>query len=168
MTVDVRLGAPDDLPALTEIYNHYIRTSHATFDLDELTVEARRGWFDDHSVDDRHVLLVADIDGSPAGYATSSQFRVKAAYDSSVETTVYVAPGKGGQGIGRALYDELIRRLVAVPTLHRAYAGVALPNPASTGLHLACGFASIGTFTEAGYKLGRHVDVQWFERSLDH
>jgi phosphinothricin acetyltransferase len=165
--VVIRSAIRADLPALTEIYNHYIRSSYVTFDLDEFTVEDRAAWFNSHDSDSRHLLVVAEADGEVVGYATSSMFRAKAAYDGSVETTVYVAAGALGHGIGRALYGELIERLVREPGLHRAYAGVALPNPASVALHLDHGFTVIGTFTEAGLKFGEYVDVQWFERSLD-
>jgi phosphinothricin acetyltransferase len=82
-----------------------------------------------------------------------------------VETTVYLDPGAVGQGIGIALYRELLRRL-AVEPVHRAVAGVALPNPASLALHLRLGFTSVGVFTQIGYKHGRYIDVEWFERPL--
>jgi phosphinothricin acetyltransferase len=163
----IRSATRTDLAALTEIYNHYIRSSYATFDLDEFTVEERAAWFDVHNSDSRHLLVVAEAEGQVVGYATSSMFRAKAAYDGSVETTVYVSPTGLGHGVGRALYAELIERLVHEPRLHRAYAGVALPNDASVALHVDCGFTVIGTFTEAGHKFGEYVDVQWFERSLD-
>ncbi|MEO6605853.1 MAG: N-acetyltransferase family protein [Aeromicrobium sp.] len=163
----IRSATREDLPALTEIYNHYVRTSFATFDLDEFSIEQRASWFEEHQGNDRHVLVVAELDGDIVGYATSSVFRTKAAYDGSVETTVYVAPTAHGHGIGRALYTELLAKLVAEPLLHRAYAGIALPNAASVRLHRDCGFTVVGTFTEAGLKFGTHHDVQWFERSLD-
>ncbi len=167
MGVLIRPAVRADLGALTEIYNHYVRTSYATFDLDEFTVDTRAQWFDDHQTNSRHLLLVAELDDLVVGYATSSQFRAKAAYDGSVETTVYVAPSALGHGVGQTLYGELLTRLDQQPGLHRAYAGIALPNDASLRLHRALGFTEIGTFTEAGQKFGEHIDVQWFERPLD-
>ncbi len=167
MSAVIRQAVRADLASLTDIYNHYVTTSHATFDLDEFTVESRTPWFDDHRANSRHLLLVAELDNQVVGYATSSMFRAKAAYDSSVETTVYVAPSALGRGIGQALYADLLARLDQEPGLHRAYAGVALPNDASVRLHSSCGFTEVGTFTDAGHKFGRYVDVQWFERSLD-
>jgi phosphinothricin acetyltransferase len=167
MTVQIRPGVLDDLPALLDIYNHQILTSHSTFDLDELTMEQRTEWFGHYRPDGPHRLLVADVDGAAVGYATSSMFRAKAAYAPSVETTIYLAPDAVGQGIGRSLYGELLRQMEAHPGVHRAYAGVALPNDASEGLHRSLGFAELGTYTEVGFKFGRYVDVRWFERDLE-
>lgn len=81
----------DDLPALTDIYNHYVVHSHATFDLEPFTVEQRRTtWFDRYADTGRHRLLVAENDGRVVGYATSGPFRPKAAYGGTVETTIYL------------------------------------------------------------------------------
>jgi phosphinothricin acetyltransferase len=93
-------------------------------------------------------------------------FRAKAAYAPSVETSIYLATDATGHGIGRILYSELLRQLEAHPGLHRAYAGVALPNDASEGLHRALGFTEVGTYTEVGFKMDRYVDVRWYERDL--
>ena len=78
---------------------------------------------------------------------------------------MYLAPEHGGRGYGRALYDALFSAL-RDSDVHRAYAGIALPNPASVALHLAVGFTPIGTYTEVGFKRGRWIDVRWFERPL--
>ncbi|MGH8968411.1 MAG: GNAT family N-acetyltransferase [Actinomycetes bacterium] len=99
------------------------------------------------------------------GYATSSRLRDKPAYDTSVETTVYCAPSALGRGAGSLLYDHLFRAL-ASEDLHRAYAGIAMPNDASVALHLRHGFRELGTYAEVGRKFGRYWDVRWFERVL--
>ncbi|TXL63101.1 GNAT family N-acetyltransferase [Aeromicrobium terrae] len=166
MTAEIRPGVLDDLPALLDVYNHQILTSHSTFDLEEMTLEQRTEWFGHYTPDGPHRLLVADVDGRAVGYATSSMFRAKAAYAPSVETSIYLATDATGQGIGRILYSELLRQLEAHPGLHRAYAGVALPNDASEGLHRALGFTEVGTYTEVGFKMDRYVDVRWYERDL--
>jgi len=163
--VSVRAGGSEDLPALTEIYNHYVEHTHVTFDLVPFTVEARRDWLSHYSAAGRHRLLVADADGAVVGYATSGRFRDKAAYDTSVETTVYLHHEHGGRGIGTMLYQALFDAL-AHADVHRAYAGVALPNDASLALHRRFGFADVGTFREVGRKFGRYWDVTWLARSL--
>jgi phosphinothricin acetyltransferase len=99
------------------------------------------------------------------GYATSGPFRPKPAYATSVETTVYVAPDSGRRGIGTLLYKALFEAL-ADEDLHRAYAGVAQPNDASTRLHERFGFRHVGTYREAGRKFGRWWDVAWYEKEL--
>jgi phosphinothricin acetyltransferase len=162
----VRPARLDDLPALTAIYNHYVRTSAATFDVQEFTVERRRWWFDDHADTGPHRLVVAVDDADMVlGYATSSLFRSKPAYVTSVETSVYCHPEATGRGLGTLLYRRLFEELTGAD-LHRAYAGVALPNDASEALHRRVGFHEVGTYAEVGRKFGRYWDVRWFERAL--
>lgn len=159
-----------DLPALTDIYHHYVRTSPVTFDTEESSVEQRHEWFRHYAVTGPHRLMVAvagdDVLGEQVvGYATSSRLRPKPGYSTSVETTVYCHPGFTGRGVGSSLYGELLEAL-ADEDLHRAYAGVALPNDASVALHERHGFRAIGTYAEVGRKFGRYWDVRWYEREL--
>jgi phosphinothricin acetyltransferase len=161
----VRAARDDDLPALTAIYNHYVERTHITFDVEPFTVEQRRDWFDHYRAAGPHRLLVAAAPDVVVGYATSGPFRSKPAYAPSVETTVYCAPDATGRGIGRLLYSALLEAL-ATEDVHRAYAGVALPNDASVALHHAFGFTDVGVFTEVGRKFGRWWDVLWLERAV--
>ena len=166
MAARTRPGEERDLPALTAIYNHYVTTSHVTFDDVPFTVEQRAEWFRHYAPTGPHRLYVA-VDGDRIlGYATSSPFRPKPGYRTSVETTVYVAPESVGRGVGHLLYGRLLPELEAQAGLHRAYAGAAVPNRPSRALHLRFGFTAVGTFREVGTKLGRFVDVEWFERPL--
>jgi len=154
--MDIREATEADLPAITGIYNSYVRHSHVTFDLEPFADRAE--WFGHYGTAPHWVL----VDDEVRGYATSSAWRPKPAYRSTVETSVYVAPAAVGQGLGRALYDALLTRCDEAG-VHRCVAGIALPNEASVALHLACGFRPVGTFTEVGFK-GRWVDVAWYER----
>lgn len=160
-----RPGRPADLDALTRIYNHYVENTHITFDLTPYTVEERGSWLGHYAERGRHRLLVAADGDEVLGYATSGRFRDKAAYDPSVETTVYLAPAAVGRGVGSALYDALFTEL-ANEDVHRAFAGVALPNDASLALHRRFGFTEIGTFREVGRKFGKWWDVTWLERPV--
>jgi phosphinothricin acetyltransferase len=162
---EIRPGEDGDLVALTAIYNHYVTTSQVTFDDVPFSVDERRAWFSHYDTVGPHRLLVAEDGGCVVGYATSSPFRPKPGYRTTVETTVYVAEEAGGRGVGNALYAKLFEVLVG-EELHRAYAGVAVPNPPSRALHLRFGFTPIGVFREVGTKFGRYVDVEWFERPL--
>lgn len=159
----IRTGGSEDLSGILDIYNHYVETSHATFDLEPATVEDRASWIGQFADTGPHRLLVADDGRSLGGFAYSTRFRTRPAYDSSVETTVYVAPDATGSGAGRGLYDALLD-IVDTAGIHRVYAGIALPNKPSVKLHESCGFLHVGTFSEAGYKFGRYWDVAWFER----
>lgn len=169
MNVQVRPGKEDDLDALTAIYNHYIRKTPITFDVTPSPPMNMRPWLLSHPEDGPHRLLVARIPGSDGGilgYATSSPFRPKAAYATSVETSVYLAPDAVGRGIGTLLYKQLFEAL-AEEDVHRAYAGVTLPNEASVRVHRRFGFRQVGIYEEVGRKFGVYHDVAWFEKRLD-
>jgi phosphinothricin acetyltransferase len=162
----IRSARPGDLPRLTEIYNHYVRETPITFDTEPFPVEDRRSWLEQFDEKGPYRLVVAEEAGRAVGYAASTRFRVKPAYVTSVETTIYVDPEAVGRGIGAPLYAELFERLRG-EDLHRAYAGITLPNPTSVRLHVGFGFRSIGVYREVGRKLGRFWDVEWFEKPLD-
>ena len=152
-----------DAGAMLGIYRHYVDTSWVSFeetapDLPEFSARVAKylaGWS----------CLVAEQQGQVVGYAYGSAHRDRPAYRWSVETTNYVRPGVQRAGIGRGLYRELFPRLEARGYCN-AYAGVALPNEASVGLHLAVGFQSIGTFPRVGFRCGAWRDVAWFHRPL--
>jgi phosphinothricin acetyltransferase len=166
MPAILRSAVLSDLPALTAIYNHYVTHTPVTFDLQPFEPEERRAWFDDHSSSGRHRLLVAaHEDGTILGYATTSRWRPKAAYDTTVESSVYCRADAVGQGIGRALYSALFESIGA-EDIHRIVAGISQPNPASVALHLRFGFRQVGVFSSVGRKFGAYWDVAWFERRM--
>jgi phosphinothricin acetyltransferase len=165
VSLEIRTAVETDVVALTDIYNHYVGSSGATFDTEELTVEARRHWLGHYRGTGPYRLLVAVDGGQALGYATSSRFRDRPAYDTSVETSVYVHPQSCGRGIGSSLYTRLFQ-LLEREDLHRAYAGIALPNDASQALHERFGFRPVGTYSEVGRKFGRFWDVLWMEKPL--
>ena len=176
MSITIRDGRESDLTALVDLYNRYVDTSHVTFDDEPIAVDDRRAWFSAFDPDGPYRLLVAEPSGAGAesdstlpllGYASATRYRPKPGYRTSVETSVYLHPDHLGRGLGGRLYARLIERLDADPRLHRAYAGVALPNPASEALHVRSGYTELVTYREVGTKFGKFWDVRWFERSLD-
>jgi phosphinothricin acetyltransferase len=165
--VQVRPGVEGDLDALTALYNHYVRETPITFDTAVFTPEERRPWLLSHPEDGPHRLMVAaDADTQEIlGYATSSTYRPRPAYSTSVAVSVYVTPRAGRRGIGTLLYKALFEAL-ADEDVHRAYAGIAQPNEASTRLHERFGFRYVGTYLEVGRKFGRYWDVAYYEKDL--
>ena len=161
---DIRAATRADLPALIGIYNYYVINTHATFDVTPFDVASRTPWFAQFD-GARHQCLVAAEDGRISGYACTAPLKTKAAYDTSVEISVYVDPASTGSGIGRRLYDELLPRLSA-EDLHRAYALIALPNEPSIRLHERAGFQKVAHLTEVGRKFDRYWDVAWYQRAL--
>ena len=161
----IRPARLDDLPRLTEIYNHYIVHTPITFDIDPVTVEDRRPWLAQFAESGPHRLFVAELDGAVVGYAGSHHFRTKRAYDTTVETTIYCAPESTGRGFGRALYTVLLDTL-AGEDVRMALAGITVPNEASVAIHARFGFAPAGLLHEVGRKFGRYWDVLFMERRI--
>ncbi|MGE7387475.1 N-acetyltransferase family protein [Streptomyces sp. NPDC004126] len=165
MTTEIRHGVEDDLEELTRIYNHYVTETPITFDVEPLTVDQRRSWLSAHPASGPHRLLVAEEGGKLLGYTTSSPFRPKPAYATSVETSVYLAPEHVGRGVGGLLYTSLFEALEH-EDVHMALAGIAMPNEPSQRLHERFGFREIGRFEEVGRKFGRFWDVAWFQKAI--
>jgi phosphinothricin acetyltransferase len=163
--VDIRPATERDLEAINQIYNHYVVAAHYTFDLEPTSMQTRTEWFSHYGETGRYRLLVAVADGRVIGYACSSKFRPKPAYETSVESSIYVAPDAIGHGAGSRLYETLFRSLQG-EDLHRAYAGIALPNPQSIALHERFAFKRVAHFTDQGRKFGRYWDVAWWEKPL--
>lgn len=159
----IRPATPADAPACAAIYAPFVTGSVVSFETEapDNAEMARR--IADYGAS--HAWLVAEIDGAVAGYAYGSPHRTRAAYASSCDVTVYVDPAHARQGIGRALYAALLPRLKD-KGLHAAFAGIALPNPGSVGLHEAMGFTPVGIYREVGRKLGAWHDVGWWQRLL--
>jgi len=182
MMMRIRNACDADIQALVDLYNRYILETPITFDLVPYTVDQRReSWFAHYSEVGRHRLIVAEyiekvstvadstnIDAGRqqvVGYASSSKFATKAAYDTSVETSIYVAPEFVTVGIGSQLYGALFE-VLAAEDVHRAYAGITLPNEASMAIHRKFGFEQVGLFQEVGRKFGQYWDVAWLEKRL--
>jgi phosphinothricin acetyltransferase len=162
----IRPAQEDDLPELVRIYNHYVESSHCTFDTEPFTVQKRRVWMSSFSREGPFRLFAADTDSQLVGYTSSKDFRLKPAYRTSVETTAYIDPEYVGRGLGKALNTTLLGAIREEPAVHRAYGGVAIPNPASVAFHEKLGFRLVGTFREVGLKFGRYWDVRWYEKSV--
>ncbi len=161
--IRIRAAERRDLARITEIYNYYVLNTPVTFDVEIYTVERREPRFAQYGATGRHRLLVAEENGVVMGYAGTTRFRPKAAYETTVETTIYCAPESVGKGLGKRLYTELFH-LLRGEDIHRFVAGYALPNAATEALHRRFGFKVVGVFSENGRKFGKYWDVCWTER----
>lgn len=156
---------PAHVPALLEIYNYYVVNTHITFDLESRTLDQRLAWFATFGDCGRYQCFVAARGARAVGWASSAPFKERAAYATSVETSVYLAPEEVGRGLGRRLYGALFDALEA-EDVHRAYGGISLPNGSSVRLHERMGFKRIGIYREVGRKFGRFWDVAVYERTV--
>ena len=161
--VRIRAAQHEDLARINEIYNYYVVNTPVTFDVEPYTMERREAWFSQFATTGRHRLLVAEENEVVIGYAGTTRFRPKAAYETTVEATIYCAPEAVGKGIGKRLYAELFASLKG-EDIHRFVAGYALPNVATEALHRRFGFEVVGVFRENGRKFGKYWDVCWVER----
>ncbi len=156
--VRVRPASPEDAAAIQAIYAPVVQHTAISFEIAPPSVPVMAARI---AAEPKLPWLVAERDGCVAGYAYAARHHERGAYRWSVDTSVYVAETARGAGVGRALYGQLLPLLTA---LHyaSAYAGIALPNPGSVGLHEAVGFRRIGVFPRVGYKHGRWHDVGWW------
>ena len=159
----IRAASEADLPAVAAIYDGEVHSGVATFDTEPRPLAA---WAERLASQQPGThLLVAEEDDVLLGYASSQPYRPKAGYRYTRETTIYLDPAARGQGLGRVLYDDLLRWLAA-DGMHLALAAIALPNPASEALHRGCGFEEVGTMRGVGRKFDRWIDVRWWQRRL--
>ncbi len=163
-TVCIRPATVADLPAIREIYNEAILTTTATFDTEPKTLEERTQWF--HAHDDRHPIIVAELDGQVVGWSSLSKFSDRPAYDDTAESSFYVKSEYRGRGIGRKLKDKMTedaRRL----KFHSLVVRIAEGSKESLHLNEAYGYVHVGTLKEVGRKFGKLLDVHLMQKMLD-
>ena len=165
MNMLVRTATPDDGVDIAYIYNYYIATSHATFEVDPVDADEIKLRLE-RAQEQGYPFLVAECNDEVVGYAYGHEYRVRPAYRQSIEVSVYVRPGQDGKQIGSALYEQLLADIKAAH-FHAVIAGISLPNDASIALHEKYGFRKVAHFREVGRKFDRWIDVGYWELVLD-
>ncbi|MDF1726105.1 MAG: GNAT family N-acetyltransferase [Sulfitobacter sp.] len=160
----IRPATPDDAEAIAGIYAPVVEQTAISFEEVAPTLAEMRGRIE--ALLPRYPYLVAERGGAVIGYAYAGPHRPRAAYRYSADVTLYVSQAARRTGVGRALYAHLLPDL-GKRGLHRAYAGITLPNAGSIALHEAMGFAHVGTYREVGFKFGKWHDVGRWECALD-
>jgi len=160
----VRLAEPADAESIRRIYNAEVLGSTATFDLRARTPEEQAGWMAEHQGTYPVVVAVGD-DGDVRGFGSLSIYRDRPSYATTVENSVYVDAAHRGEGLGRALLEELVR-LGTLHGFHSMIARIGGDNAASIALHEACGFDEVGVEREIGRKFNRWLDVAVMQRML--
>ncbi len=162
----IRRAQAADAAGINGVYNPFIRDSAATFETAAISEADRRRWLESLAQSPRHPVFVAEQrNGNICGFANAAAFDPRGGYATSIKTSVFVDPASQGQGVARRLYGALFGA-IADADLHRAYALIVPPNPASVALHQSFGFEHISTLSEVGRKFGRFHDVMWFEKRL--
>lgn len=157
----IRDAIPDDLPAILEIHNDAIRTTTAIWDDTEVGMGERREWFEARIGADLPVL-VAELDGVVAGYASYGPWRVKTGYRFTVENSVYVHPEHRGRGAATALMQALVEHARA-GDVHSIVAGIEASNAVSIALHEKFGFRQVALLPEVGFKFGSWLDLAYLQ-----
>ena len=137
----IRRVEPGDLAALLEIYNHFVRETPATFDIEPRTLAQRKIWLDGFAASGRYQCFVAARNCNAVGFASSQCYKERSAYDTTIQSSIYLFGALAGEDI------------------HRIFGGITLPNEASVRLHRSFGFEPVGTYREVGRKFGRYWDV---------
>ena len=159
----IRVATEADAEEILAIYAKYIEQTAITFEYVVPSIEEFRGRIR-HTLE-RFPYLAAEKDGKIAGYAYVSPFKERAAYDWSVELSVYVKDGVHRQGVGRLLYTELEKILYA-QNVYNLCACIAYPYPDSEKFHERMGFQTVAHFHHSGFKSGHWVDMIWMEKAL--
>ncbi len=161
--MEIRKATLDDGAEVAEVYNYYIQQTHHTFETEPLSADEMRKRIEEVSED--YPFLVAEEDGRVLGYAYATQFKLRQAYEYAAEVSIYVRNAAKQKGIGSQLYMQLFEEL-AETDIHAVVAGISLPNDASVSFHERLGFEKVAHFKEVGYKLGRWIDVGYWEKIL--
>ncbi len=162
--MDIRLATPADAEQICSIYNYYVLHDTCTFELipvsDAEMVQRIR------TIMDRYPFLVGESEHQILAYAYAARWKERAAYDHTVELSVYVDHEQRSKGLGARIYQHLLNDLKSseVQTL---LAGIALPNESSVALHKSLGFEYSGTLREVGYKFSKWIDVAYYQKRND-
>jgi phosphinothricin acetyltransferase len=161
----IRPAEPGDLDTVAAIFSHYVTTSVVTFEVTPPTAGHWSG-IRDNLAGRGLPFLVCECSGQVVGYAYAAPWRTKPAYRHTVESTVYLAPGYVGRGLGRQLLRTL-QEHCALAGVEQMIAVIAdSGNPASAALHRACSFTEAGRLRNVGRKHGRLIDTLLMQHDL--
>lgn len=162
--MQIRSAIAADAPQIAEIYNHFIATSHATFEIDAISVDEMETRIGD-TLQRGYPFLVCEDGDVIVGYTYGRQYRPRRAYQHTIEVAIYIKPGREHQRIGTRVYEQLIAE-IRKGNFHAVVAGISLPNDASVRLHESFGFEKVAQFKEVGNKFDRWIDVGYWQLIL--
>lgn len=171
--VEIRIASLRDAKALLHIYEYYVKNTAISFEYEVPTIEEFKSRMTNTLK--KYPYLTAVKDNEILGYAYAGPFVGRAAYDWSAELTIYLAPKKRKQGIGKKLYKALEEAL-AESGIQNLYACIGYPEVPdeyltknSAEFHEHLGYTKAGQFHKCGYKFGRWYDMIWMEKLIgDH
>ncbi len=152
-----------DLQRVCDIYNHYVVTTHASFEAEPVSVEEMERRMLEYTKD--YPWLVFEKDGEVIGFCYASKWRPRPAYRFTAEVTIYLDKNHLNQGIGKSLYQQLFAQLKS-QGIHSLIATISIPNEKSQALHEGLGFSQVAHFTDMGFKFDRWIDVGYWQKML--
>jgi L-amino acid N-acyltransferase len=165
MHLMIRKADPDDIPAITEIYNDVVLNTTSVYAYEPFTLENRQAWFED-KVNHGFPVFVAEADGRVIGFSTYGPFRTAPAYLHSVENTIHVHPEFRGQGVGKLLMPPIIET-ARKQKIHTMIAGIDASNAGSIKFHEAFGFEKVALLKGVGFKFNRWLDLVFMQLMLN-
>ena len=159
----IRPANDADLPAINDIFNHYVLNSTCIWLTEPVTMDQRRAWFASH--DEAHPVTVAKEEGEVVGWASLSAYNGRSGWRRTVEDSIYLRHDRLGRGIGARLLADLLGRAARLGH-HAVIAAICADQPASIRLHARQGFVECGRLRETGFKFGRWLDAIYLQRLL--
>ena len=160
----VRHATESDLVAINDIYNDAVVNTIASFDTEPKSIEFRQSWFQTRKRD-KHVVIVCEVNNEVRGWASLNQWSDRAAYDGTVENSVYIDSQHHGKGYGSMLMNKLVE-IAKELNLHTILSRIADGNQISIKLHEKYGFSVVGITKEVGFKFNRYIDVVMMQLML--
>jgi len=163
--MQIILCSEDYAPQILDIFNDAILHTTALYDYKPWTMETMRLWFETKRQHNFPVIGLINDEGRLLGFGSYGQFRLRPAYKYTVENSVYIHRDFRGQGLGKILLAEIIKKATE-QNFHCIIGVIDAANEASIGLHASLGFREVGTFKEVGYKFGKWLDATFMQLTL--
>lgn len=157
----IRQITQDDIVSCLDIYNYEVVNGVATLDLEPRTLEEWNEWYSAHQTVE-HCIFVGTIDGVVVGYASLSPYRLKDAFKSTVELSIYIHQDYRGQGVATQLMERILEMAKADTMIHNVVSVITAGNEGSTKLHNRFGFTYCGLTPEVGFKHGKYQDTETY------
>jgi phosphinothricin acetyltransferase len=168
--ITVRTASPEDASEILNIYAPYVENTAITFEYDVPDLNEFRQRI--VNTLKKYPYIVAVEDGKIVGYSYAGTFKARAAYDRSVETSIYIKTDERGKGIGKTLYNELESRLKeqGILNLNACISWIDTPDEylthQSPEFHARLGYTRCAHFHKCGYKFGKWFDMIWMEKMI--
>lgn len=159
--LQIRRAVIDDVQDCLNIYNYEVEHGVATLDLEPRTLEEWHEWYNAHS-DEHHPIIVGTVNDVVVGYASLSPYRLKDAFKSTVELSIYIHKDYRGQGVATRLIERILEMAKADTMIHNVVSVITAGNEGSTKLHNRFGFTYCGLTPEVGFKHGKYQDTETY------